>query len=118
MAGDFQHFPDNFPALRECGFLFTSLWLPFHLPLEGGGRPRRGREGVTALRPLPILPHTQRKAERGTPHPGLPSAVRPSPFRGGKQTLPCLLNAGGARPLPRPAGYTADKVSRRELLLA
>src|SRR6266852_7588820 len=51
-----------------------------HLPLEGGGRPApAGREGVTALQPV---------LRRPAPHPGLPSAVRPSPCRGGWARLP------------------------------
>jgi hypothetical protein len=29
--------------------MFTARWFLLHLPLEGGGRPRSGREGVTAV---------------------------------------------------------------------
>src|SRR5262249_22177628 len=60
----------------------------------GGGRPASaGREWVTAVpqTPDPTLPRLRGKVGRGrgaaaTLHPGLPSAVRPSPFRGGYTT--------------------------------
>jgi hypothetical protein len=50
---------------------------PVYLPLEGGGRPHSGREGVT---PVPD------KAEAVSPHPAglrLGAIQRPSPSRGG-----------------------------------
>src|SRR5262249_1717382 len=112
----FQHFPDNFPVLRECGFLFTSLWLPFHLPLEGGGRPRRGREGVTALRPLPILPICGGKPEASHPSaltyavvvrqtPPLPLVGRGVGVVGGGKALPQPPDPP-PRPSPAETAYT------------
>jgi DNA methylase len=47
---------------------------PTYLPLEGGGRPRSGREGVTPV---------QDKAEAVSPHPAAAARRRPSPSTGG-----------------------------------